>query len=93
MGWTQSLRRRLLKRGYPRGMAPLGGKRAVGPARPDLSSYEGLWVAILDGQVIDAGETSHTLALRLREMDHRKRHGAVVEFVRPTVDSYIVGAG
>lgn len=74
-------------------MEPLGGRRAIGPARPDLTSYEGLWVAIVDGEIIEAGETSHQLALRLREMDHRKRQGAVIEYVRPTVDSYIVGAG
>lgn len=68
-------------------------KRAVGPSRPDLSSFEGSWVAVVDGQVIAAEETSHRLALRLRGMDHRRRADAVVEYVRPTVDAYIVGAG
>jgi len=33
------------------------------------------------------------LALRLHDMDHRKRRRVVIEYVRPTTDSYIVGAG
>jgi len=29
----------------------------------------------------------------LHDMDHRKRHRTAVEYVRPSGDSYIVGAG
>jgi hypothetical protein len=45
------------------------------------------------GPVVAAAETSHSLALKLHDMDHRKRRRVVVEYVRPTTDSYIVGAG
>jgi hypothetical protein len=43
--------------------------------------------------VVAAEETSHRLALTLDRMDHRKRRRAVVEYVHPTADSYIVFTG
>jgi hypothetical protein len=58
-----------------------------------LDRFEGMWVAVAGGEVVAAAETSHQLALQLHEMDHRKRQNVVVEFVRPTTDSYIVGVG
>jgi hypothetical protein len=48
---------------------------------------------VADGNVVAAAESSHQLALRLHDMDHRKRRQVVIEYVRPTTDSYIVGAG
>jgi hypothetical protein len=58
-----------------------------------LQRFEGMWVAVIDDEVVAAEHTSHKLAQRLHGMDHRKRDRAVVEFVRPTGDSYIVGVG
>jgi hypothetical protein len=58
-----------------------------------LEDFVGMWVAIIDDKVEAAERTSHALALRLHEMDHRKRRRAVVEFVRPATDAYIIGAG
>lgn len=63
------------------------------PRPAELDQYAGLWVAVVDGKVVAAEETSHRLALTLNKMDHRKRKRAVVEFVRPTSDSYIVFTG
>jgi hypothetical protein len=78
---------------YREGVAP---QRQAVPAVPrpaELDSYENLWVALIDGVVAAAEETSHKLALKLYEMDPKRRERAIVEFVRPTADSYIVGAG
>jgi hypothetical protein len=63
------------------------------PRSPGLSKFEGLWVAVIGDEVVAAEKSSHALALKLHEMDHRRRSRAVVEYVRPTGDSYIVGAG
>jgi hypothetical protein len=59
-----------------------------------LDEFEGHWVAVADGEVVAAGDTSDQLALRLLELqDERKRRNAVVEYVRPGSDAYIVGVG
>ena len=81
-------------RGYRRGM-PRTPDRGIRPLpRPaNLALYEGLWVAVLDEEVVAAEPTSHRLALKLHGMDHRKRSRVSVEFVRPASDSYIVGLG
>ena len=63
------------------------------PRAGNLERFEGMWVAVVDGEVVAAEPSSHALARKLHEMDHRRRGKAVVEFVRPTTDSYIVGAG
>jgi hypothetical protein len=52
-----------------------------------------MWVAVSDGAVVAAAPTSHRLALTLHDMDHRKRHRVVVQYVRPATDAYIVGVG
>ncbi len=72
--------------GTRRGMAPL--------PRPNmLDTYDGLWVAVDGDRVIAAAESSHALALQLHSMDHRVTARAVVEYVRPAGDAYIVGVG
>ena len=73
----------------------MGVARPVAPVPrpPALERYEGCWVAVRNGEVIAAAETSHKLALALHDMDHRKRREAVLEYVRPASDSYIVGVG
>jgi hypothetical protein len=72
--------------GHPRRVPPV--------ARPaELDRYSGLWVALVNGEVVAAEPTSHRLALSLHSMDHRKRNKVVIEYVRPASDSYIVGVG
>jgi hypothetical protein len=80
---------------YAAAMTPEAARRVVQPLpRPKgLDQYEGLWVAVLDGDVVAAEETSHALALKIHAMDHRRRREISVEFVRPRSDSYIVGVG
>ena len=63
------------------------------PRPANLSIYEGMWVAVVNGEVVAADGSSNGLALELRRMDHRKRDRAVVEYVRPRTDAYIVGLG
>lgn len=74
---------------------PMGVARPVAPIPrpPELDRFEGMWVAVLDGQVVVAEPTSHRLALKLDGMDHRKRQRLAIEYVRPASDGYIVGVG
>lgn len=71
----------------------VAGHVAALPRPSSLDQYEGLWVALVGDQVVAAANSSHALAMDLHKMDHRKRAKAVVEYVRPTGDSYIVGVG
>jgi hypothetical protein len=93
--WRRRLRGKAQGSGYGAAVAPVSGSpRAIPLTRPSaLDRYEGLWVAVLDGEVVMAEDTSHALALKIHDMDHRKRERVVVEYVRPRADSYIVGAG
>lgn len=52
-----------------------------------------MWVLRLGASVIAAAPTSRELAYELHKMDHRKRAHAVMEYVRPSSDAFIVGAG
>ncbi len=63
------------------------------PRPPELERFVGMWVAVADGEVLAAAPTSHNLAMQMHDMDHRKRRRIAIEYVRPTADSYIVGAG
>ena len=72
-------------RGTPR-FAPV-------PRAQGLDAFIGMWVAVVDGEVVAAEKTSRELAYRLHQMDHRKRERAAMEYVRPASDAYIVGVG
>jgi len=52
-----------------------------------------MWVARIGDDVSAAAPTSRELAYTLHTMDHRKRAEAVMEYVRPSSDAFIVGAG
>lgn len=88
--WTRRMRRR-----YPHAVVTRGAHDRVAPIPhpASLDRFAGLWVAVIDGEVVAAEETSHKLALKLNDMDHRKRRQVVTEYVRPTGDAFIVGAG
>lgn len=81
-----------------------GYRQVMGIARRDdfvapvprpaaLDQYVGMWVAVIDGEVVAAEATSRALAYRLHQMDHVKRSRVVMEYVRPATAAYIVGAG
>ncbi len=85
--------RRFRRRQYLAAVDSPRPRLAPEPRTPGLSKFEGLWVAVIGDEVVAAEKSSHALALKLYEMDHPRRSRAVVEYVRPTTDSYIVGAG
>jgi hypothetical protein len=80
-----------------RGDMPIGrvSPRRIEPVRhlDELDNWLGHWVAIKDGRVIAASETSLDLAYRLKKLGNRAE-GAVTEYVRPgRDDAYFVGVG
>ena len=87
-----NFRRRRYGGGVPISRQPVA---KVPPVRrpPALDGLEGKWVARVGDEVIAAADTSRELALVLHRLDHRKRDGAVVEYVRPSSDAFIVGLG
>lgn len=58
---------------------------------PELDRYIGKWVAVKDGHVLTYADSSTELAVRLRQRGDSR--GAVVQFVQPEVDAYVVGVG
>jgi len=58
----------------------------------DKARFEGMWIASVDDEVVAVAETSRALVWKLRELGP-KADAAVVEFVRPATDGYIVGVG
>ena len=62
------------------------------PYLKELDRYVGMWVAVKGGQVVTFADTSTKLALRLRELGPDGR-GAVMQFVKPEADSFVVGVG
>lgn len=62
------------------------------PRLPELDEWKSQWVAVKNDRVIAAATTSSELASRLLEMGDDGR-GAVVQFVHPDAEAYIVGAG
>jgi hypothetical protein len=81
---------------YP-GTVPIA--RSAGRSVPPVPHLEELdrwtshWVAVKDGKVIAASESSRDLAYQLRKLGSRAR-GAVTEYVRPdSDDTYVVGGG
>jgi hypothetical protein len=62
------------------------------PYLRELDRYVSQWVAVKDGHVVAFADDSTALALRLRELGANGR-GAVMQFVQPEADAYIVGVG
>jgi hypothetical protein len=59
----------------------------------ELDQWAGHWVAIKDGKVIAASESSRDLVYQLRKLGSRAS-GAATEYVRPDRDdAYVVGVG
>lgn len=69
--------------------------RSHPPVEPErhldaLDEFEGKWVAVKDGRVVAAADTSSDLAYRLHDRDIR---GAVSRYVPRSSDSERVGIG
>jgi hypothetical protein len=69
-------------------------RKPVEPQRrlPDLDRWEGLWVAVKDGEVIAAGHSSNELVRTLVGMGPAGR-GAVAQYVPRRSDTIVVGVG
>jgi hypothetical protein len=57
-----------------------------------LDAFEGQWVALLRGQVIESANTSSALASKLRSLGPDAQD-AVMQFVRPPTAGYVIGVG
>lgn len=84
------------KRDRYAGHMPIG-PRSEGMVRAtrhlsELDRYIGKWVAVKEHHVIAFGDTSSDLALKVRDLGDKGR-GAVMQFVQPTADAFIVGVG
>lgn len=62
------------------------------PALPELDQWVDHWVATKDGKVIAAAVKSSELGYRLHQMGP-SAEGAVMQYVRPSPDGFIVGVG
>jgi hypothetical protein len=75
------------------GIARDGGGRVETVRRlADLDNFVGKWVAVKDGRVIAAAETSRALVYEVHKLGAKGR-GAVVQFVPPPSKSLMVGVG
>lgn len=68
------------------------GRRDPVPAPEEFSRYEGLWVAVLDGQVIAAASTSRELVYALAKIGPRGK-GATMQRVPSRDRGILVGMG
>jgi hypothetical protein len=73
------------------GMARRGRVEPL-PAAPELDHYQGLWVAVKDGEVITAAETSSELVFRLQKLG-AKGKGAVMQRAPKRTDAVVIGMG
>ena len=95
MGSTRVLR--WFRRPNDDGEVPIARRPVDGLIPPThrptaLAGYEGLWVALLNGEVIASAETSRDLAAVLRSMGSQTQD-SVMQYVRPPVSGYVVGVG
>lgn len=56
----------------------------------ELDEFRGMWVAVLNGRVVEAAESSRELAYRLRQRD---LSDATVEYVPPPSEGIRIGVG
>lgn len=92
--YFKGLLRRFRRGIYPDGVSPHPARRlpALEPVRhlQVLDRYVGCWVAVKDGQVVDAAKTSRELASKIH---YRNLRGVVVEYVAPPSSVEKVGLG
>jgi hypothetical protein len=69
------------------------GDRVEPVRQPEgLDRWAGLWVAVKDGTVVAAAETSHALVKKVTELGPQAR-GAVAQFVPEPSDAIVIGMG
>jgi hypothetical protein len=80
--------------GYRRGVAISRRPGQVEPDRRlrDLDNFVGRWVAVKDGRVVAAADTSRSLVYELHKLGSSAR-GAVAQYVPPASESAMVGVG
>ena len=67
------------------------GKPLAPLRRPaSWSRYEGQWIAVVGDRVVAHGETSRELASHLKVLGPEGRE-AVMQFVSPPVNGYVIG--
>ena len=80
------------RNGYGRGMGARPERMEPERRLPDLDRWEGLWVAVKDGEVIAAAGSSRELVPELRKLG-KKGEGAVAQYVSPRSDTIVIGVG
>ena len=75
----------------------VGIARSTPPLEPvprpaDLDNFIGKWVAVKDGAVVAVADTSRALVYEVHKLGEGAR-GAVVQYVAPPADSFMVGVG
>lgn len=77
--------------GYRRVMGSHPGMQVE--RRPtNLDNYQGLWVAVKDGNVVAVASTSIALVPELQKLGSQGR-GAVAQYVAPRTDTIMIGVG
>lgn len=94
MGGLVNLWRVVRLSGYRRGM---GRRRPPVPVEPerrlaDLDRWEGMWIAVKDGEVIAAAYNSRDLVPELHKLG-QKGKGAVAQYVPRRDDAIVIGVG
>lgn len=79
---------RIMSIGHPGGASTL---KAI-PRLPELDSYVGKWVAVKAGKVVAVAGSSKELAREIVALGADGK-GAVMQFVRPEAETFIVGVG
>jgi uncharacterized protein DUF5678 len=79
---------------YFRGMGKRRAPREIEPVRllPGLDQYEGLWVAVKDGEVVAAARNSRDLVPEVKKLGPAGE-GAVAQFVPPYSEEIVIGVG
>jgi hypothetical protein len=82
------------RRRYLDAVGPSRERPPVEPVRhlAALDRYEGMWVAVRDGEIIEAARSSRELVSRLQALGPRGQ-GATAQFVPPKSEAYRVGVG
>lgn len=79
---------------YLCGMGKRSSRREIRPVRlpAGLERWEGLWVAVKDGDVVAAAHNSRDLVVEVRKLG-RAGDGAVAQFVPPYSEEIVIGVG
>lgn len=94
MFMSRHLYRRGVAERYRRGMGIARSNPPVEPVPrpPELDNFVGKWVAIKEGRVVAAADSSRALVDEVHKLGEHGL-GAVVQFVAPPSTSFMVGVG